>query len=157
MLCCLTSGMHNDLSCVPVFKYESILAHLIAASICHHQWMCTIVYFEGFVWNPPVFHSAAALCYYSLWGKHGWQSSTLQAVCSEYYLWCSDWLKLLRWLTARTLYPTKSPCQSHTADDSLSLLLFCCRFLLEQWVVVFLALWVHQMGPEMKKYYGFYQ
>ena len=43
--------------------------------LCHHRWMCTITYFEGFVWNPPVFHLNSLTCF-SLWARHGGQSSS---------------------------------------------------------------------------------
>ena len=63
---------------------------ILKAFVC----LCfVVVIFE----NPAVFPSVA-LC---LVGQTWWPF-TLLAFRAEYYSWCSDWLKLVRRLTART-------------------------------------------------------
>ena len=89
---------------------ESNLLHLVAFAACifhhtDHQRMCAITYFQSFLWNLPVFHSAAILqlvrqAWWLLFGLFMWNISYVFWLV-EYYLWCSDWLKLLRGLAAQ--------------------------------------------------------
>ena len=72
------------------------LPHLIAADTHHHQWLCAITYFEDFVQIPPVFYcSSVFACGLNT-------TVALRASHAEYYVWCSDWLKLLWWLSAQS-------------------------------------------------------
>lgn len=64
-LCCsmFTDGMHGDLRLVSAFRWIW-LPHLIAAGISHRQSVHGVVYFKGFVLNPPVFLSVATFAFH---------------------------------------------------------------------------------------------
>ena len=97
---------------------------IVASSSTFHQWMCTIVllcaccFFSYFIDKcmlsvSPLLCGHALACGPSMAAIH-------QAFCAEYYLWCSDWLELLRWLTTHTpLLHTLSCCISVKAGAHL--------------------------------------
>ena len=84
VLCCLVECSYLNLN--PHF-YECNLPLLIAADISGHQSVSVAIYFGGFVHNPPVCHSAVVLCFSP--------AATVSTVYAQYYMGCSDWLKLL--------------------------------------------------------------
>ena len=69
---------------------ECNLPNLIAADKDLSSVKCAIMYFEGFVRNPLVFHSLAVLLDMC-------QTRQSLGFCVKYYFWRFDWLKQFGW------------------------------------------------------------
>lgn len=94
---------------------ECNLLHMTAGHISCHQRMYTVTYHEGFVKNLPVLpwricsgHASLFICSYAKPQRQN-MAATLWGFHAEYWLWHSDWLKLLGWLTTWKPLCTRRP------------------------------------------------
>ena len=71
---------------------ECSLPHLIVSGIFPYHKTCTFTHFEGLK------STSLLLCSYTLACEPD-MVATLWGFCTEYYLWCSYFLKMLGWLT----------------------------------------------------------
>lgn len=88
----LTSIMH-----MVWFEYGSsiqIMQFDCRISLISNKQACAITWLEGFVCDQLVSTPLMRWLWLLAWNRHGLHSLDF---CTEYYLWCSDWLKLQRW------------------------------------------------------------
>ena len=79
--------MHDTLSLILVFREYYL--HSIAVVICGRQWENVVTHCEGIVPDPPVFRSAASLCF-SLGGELGGCPSGLVRQLVFVMLWLAE-------------------------------------------------------------------